>query len=620
MTLTAVDLYCGAGGTTLGLLKAGFEIVGAFDSWLPAVESYRKNFPFPLLNSDIQNISEKQIRDFVGSTSVDLLAGCPPCHGFSMNYDRAGKDRTPYPLFQFIRLIDALSPRAVLIADIPVFFGRSGRDFTEEFISSLTSRGYAVEYHRINAAEYGVPQIRRRLYYFGWRGSKGSEFTLPLPDHQRRFVTVRDAIGDLPSPHNEADELGGDPLHRPINTSELNLKRLKYVRPGKGYLDIPEELWPFHRHNGRDKFRRDDAYGRLDYDMPAGVINAGFDSFTRGKFGHPSENRNITLREGARLQTFPDDFRFCGNQRDTVRLIGNTAPPRMVAIMGSALANHLRGVDKNLGLQDTYIMPAPSPAVSSNGGGTRKSSSGARLRGGGVKRSGLATSRTIPEPSPAAEKHIDINSRSYRAKSKQPSLPLLDGMQAKSLVNHDGDGDQASLRVVKSARAECVRRSTRLPATAPNRQNVGDENQADVSQATPLLKVFLCHSYKDKPAVRTLYRRLVVDGVSPWLDEENLLPGQKWDVEIPKAVQSSDAVIICLSNSSTTKRGYVQKEIRYALDIAAEQPEDTIFLIPLRLEECNVPTSLSKIQWVDFFDDRGYERLMLALKTRASSL
>jgi hypothetical protein len=193
-------------------------------------------------------------------------------------------------------------------------------------------------------------------------------------------------------------------------------------------------------------------------------------------------------------------------------------------------------------------------------------------------------------------------------------------MQADFVIDHVS-GDPASTRVAKSARVELVTRPTRLPATASSRQKQQDnESQAEVSQTTPLLRVFLCHSNRDKPAVRILYRRLLVDGLSPWLDEEDLLPGQKWDAEIPKAVRSSDAVIICLSHGSTNKRGYVQKEIRYALDIAAEQPEDMIFLIPLRLEECNVPSSLSKIQWVDFFEDRGYERLMLALKARARSL
>jgi formylglycine-generating enzyme required for sulfatase activity len=134
------------------------------------------------------------------------------------------------------------------------------------------------------------------------------------------------------------------------------------------------------------------------------------------------------------------------------------------------------------------------------------------------------------------------------------------------------------------------------------------------------LKVFLCHASGDKPAVRNLYHRLRVSGFDPWLDEENLLPGQDWQLEILKAVRSSDAVVICLSSRAITKAGYVQKEIKYALDVADEQPEGAIFLIPLRLEECEVPERLRRWQWVDFYQEKGYERLLRALRARAESL
>jgi len=146
-----------------------------------------------------------------------------------------------------------------------------------------------------------------------------------------------------------------------------------------------------------------------------------------------------------------------------------------------------------------------------------------------------------------------------------------------------------------------------------------------VRPATPTesprqLKVFLCHASGDKPTVRDLYHRLRADGIDPWFYEENLLPGQDWQLEIPKAVRSSDAVIICLSRKAITKAGYVQKEIKYALDVADEQPEGTIFLIPLRLEECDVPERLRRWQWVDLFRETGYERLLRALRARAESL
>jgi hypothetical protein len=147
------------------------------------------------------------------------------------------------------------------------------------------------------------------------------------------------------------------------------------------------------------------------------------------------------------------------------------------------------------------------------------------------------------------------------------------------------------------------------------------ENPSDVPfSPTQRLKVFLCHSSGDKPAVRELYHRLSVDGVEPWLDEENILPGQDWELEITKSVRAADVVIVCLSLGSATKDGFVQKEIRFALDKADEKAEGAIFIIPLKLEECDVPTRLQRWQWVNLFEERGYDRLVRALQARSSQL
>jgi hypothetical protein len=141
---------------------------------------------------------------------------------------------------------------------------------------------------------------------------------------------------------------------------------------------------------------------------------------------------------------------------------------------------------------------------------------------------------------------------------------------------------------------------------------------ADNQTARPL-RIFLCHSSGDKHIVRQLYQKLRDDKFEPWLDEEDLLPGQNWRHEITKVVRSSDAVIVCLSRDSINKEGFVQKEIRVALDVADEKLPDAIFIIPLRLEECNVPERLSHLNWVDLFKEKGYERLVKALESRRRS-
>ena len=152
-----------------------------------------------------------------------------------------------------------------------------------------------------------------------------------------------------------------------------------------------------------------------------------------------------------------------------------------------------------------------------------------------------------------------------------------------------------------------------------NYENIADNSNSQKKRA---LQVFLCHSSGDKPTVRKLYQQLKNDGFQPWLDEENLLPGQDWELEIEKAVESADIILVCLSQSSVTKVGYVQKEIKFALDIADRQPEGSIFIIPVKLQSCQIPRRLSNKQWVDLYPDsvKGYSRLVSGLEHKAKEL
>lgn len=134
------------------------------------------------------------------------------------------------------------------------------------------------------------------------------------------------------------------------------------------------------------------------------------------------------------------------------------------------------------------------------------------------------------------------------------------------------------------------------------------------------IKVFLCHASEDKPAARKLYHRLKSDGFNPWLDAEKLLPGQDWRLEIEKAVRNSNTIMVCLSTKSITKSGYVQKEIKYALDIADEKPEGEIYIIPAKLEECNVPSRLNRWHWVNLFEKDGYDRLLGSLRSKVTDM
>jgi DNA (cytosine-5)-methyltransferase 1 len=349
--LTAIDLFCGAGGMSLGLKNAGFDIVAALDNWEPAVRTYQHNFGHPILAKDIRTVSDKQLRNAVKNAahSVDLIVGAPPFQAPSFKNTKSIKDDKTGLIFEFARCVRSLLPRMFLMEIGASFTGIKGGNFSDLFMRKLSEVGYSVEWREVNAAEYGVPQMRKRLFCYGWL--EVPSFSFPAPDHAPgEFRTVRDAIGDLPSPPDDYTSFPGDPLHRRMKMSETNLERLRHIPPGGSYKDVPDSLRP-ERYNiyGPGRVMHREVYGRLEPDKPADNIHAGFDSFTRGKFAHPFEDRNITLREGARLQTFPDDFVFVAkNQRDTATMIGNATPPLLAEKLGRAIAYYLLGKTRSV--------------------------------------------------------------------------------------------------------------------------------------------------------------------------------------------------------------------------------------------------------------------------------
>jgi DNA (cytosine-5)-methyltransferase 1 len=346
MNVTAVDLFCGAGGFSTGLVAAGFRLLGAVDSWDVACRTYRRNFAHPVLNADIHNLPGLKILEKLGvpGASIDLVVGGPPCQGFSVQ--RIGEDLDPRNnlVHDFARLVLEFQPRMFLMENVPGLLGKRGRKYADHFERLLQSGGYGVRSVVANTAEFGLPQIRRRVFFYGWRVADVQPFRFPLPTHSRdEFKTVSDAISDLPSPLLGGKTDPTDPLHRRTHLSEKNVERLGHIPPGGGFESLPVELRANCHKNGAAQIGHRNVYGRLSPDAPASTITARFDSFTRGKFAHPFEDRNITLREGARLQTFPDKFQFEGTQEEIAALIGNAVPPDMAKIVATAvLANLLQ--------------------------------------------------------------------------------------------------------------------------------------------------------------------------------------------------------------------------------------------------------------------------------------
>ena len=336
---TAIDLYSGAGGLTLGLRWAGFRIIGAIENEPLAVKTYRLHHPATVMwEKDIRSVTvaavKRRLRLRVGQ--LDLLAGCPPCQGFSSIRTRNGgsvvRDKSEKDLlFEFIRFVRGLRPRAVMMENVP----RLAADKRiHQFSASLRKLGYHTRYIVLNAANFGVPQRRRRLIFMATRHK-----AVPLPGgNKAHLVTLRKAIGRLPRPGNT-----GDPMHDMRESRTQRVARLirKIPRNGGGRLSLRknQQLACHRRTNG---FK--DVYGRMSWDTVAPTITCGFVNPSKGRFLHPVQNRAITLREGALIQTFPRYYMFALDRGKfpAAGLIGNALPPKFIKKVAAPLARQLR--------------------------------------------------------------------------------------------------------------------------------------------------------------------------------------------------------------------------------------------------------------------------------------
>ncbi len=343
MIPVAVDLFCGAGGLSLGLQSAGFRIAGAFDAWEPAVRSYSQNFPkHPCFMEDVAQLDTARLAELGLPAEVDLVAGGPPCQGFSIQRIGSDEDARNDLVLELVRVAAALRAKMFLVENVPGLLGARGRAVYERFVGLAEASGYRVETKVLDAADFGLPQVRKRVFLVGQRYDVSARCVFPPPSI-RRHKTVAEALVGLPPPAEAGSRMPADPLHVVTPLSPLNRRRIEMVPPGGGFEDLPPELRSNCHKLGADRIGHRSVYGRLHPDRPAGTITAMFDSFTRGRFGHPFEPRNLTLREGARLQGFPDGHRFFGTKREITKQIGNAIPPPMAEAIARALRVALEG-------------------------------------------------------------------------------------------------------------------------------------------------------------------------------------------------------------------------------------------------------------------------------------
>jgi DNA (cytosine-5)-methyltransferase 1 len=344
-TFTAIDLFSGAGGLTLGLSNAGFKVLAGVECNPIAAETFRSNHPkTSLYECDIRKLTKEQVLGDLGLApgDLDLLAGCPPCQGFSSQRTRNKTTSLRDPrnglVFEFLRFVHFLLPKTIMLENVPAL----AKDWrVTKLRRELAILGYVIDedFAQIkDAADYGVPQRRKRLLLKASR--LGVISNAKASPHRK---TVREAIEHLPKPGNS-----GDPLH---DIKEVRSEKVKEIiahvpKNGGSRSDIPRSLWlECHKRNeGGYK----DVYGRMSWDDVAPTITGGCHNPSKGRYLHPTQNRAITLREAALLQTFPMTYKFSmKNGKDAVALmIGNALPPVFIKQQAKAYIAHLKDQQK----------------------------------------------------------------------------------------------------------------------------------------------------------------------------------------------------------------------------------------------------------------------------------
>lgn len=321
---TVVDMFAGAGGLSIGFTNAGFDLVGAtdFDKW--SCESLRLNHPDTVVvEGDVLKLDTKEFQKKIGKT-IDVIIGGPPCQGFSTLGKQMKFDPRNQLLFEYLRFVSDIKPKVFVMENVPELLKSNEYTIFKEKAEKI---GYQVVEKVLNSADYGVPQRRKRAIVIG---SKVGAPKHPQPTHiepvkknllsndLKDWVTVKEAFNGLPLIPD------GNNLHVGRNPTPLSIERYKHVPPGGNRFDLPDGLKP-------DCWRKKltgshDVFGRLWWDRPSLTVRTEFYKPEKGRYLHPSANRPITLREAARLQTFPDTYKFFGSNAQVAKQIGNAVP------------------------------------------------------------------------------------------------------------------------------------------------------------------------------------------------------------------------------------------------------------------------------------------------------
>lgn len=338
-TIQAVDLFCGVGGLTHGMLRAGINVRAGVDIDPHCQFPFEANNQAKFIQSDVAQMQAATLRQLFQGRQITLLAGCAPCQPFS-TYSRSGRNRhyeTQWPLLlNFGRLVSELQPTLITMENVPQLLDH---EVFNSFLGNL--EGYSLWWKVVDCTSFRIPQTRKRLVLLG---SKLGAEKLQLVESEHSPVTVRQTLGHLRSlAAGESDP--NDPLHVAPSLSAINLARIKSSTPGGTWRDWPPSLRAkCHRKSTGQTYPS--VYGRMEWEKPSPTITTQSYGYGNGRFGHPEQNRAITLREAAMIQTFPESYKFVASPSEVKfnrlgRLIGNAVPVMLGEEIAKALIKHV---------------------------------------------------------------------------------------------------------------------------------------------------------------------------------------------------------------------------------------------------------------------------------------
>lgn len=341
-----LDFFCGIGGLTLGMEEAGFETIGGIDNWKPAKETYEHNLGYECMPVDLSEVTPSEIEEYFGISrrEVDVIVGGPPCQGFSTVGKREIDDPRNRLWRHYRNLVDEFRPHYVLIENVEGMVVDNDGEVRDNVIAAFREVGYHMKAKILTAADFGVPQLRKRVFFLGWIEGL-EEPSYPVPTHSEyEYVSVQEAIFDLPElgPGEKALEYDKEPRsdfqrrrrgdatklhnHEAANHTDRLVEIISHVSDGGNRTEIPDHLQPdsgFHN-----------SYSRLASWKPAVAVTSNMRKPSSARCTHPKQDRGLTVREGLRLQTFDDDFVVLGRRTKQYSQVGNAVPPLLAERVG----------------------------------------------------------------------------------------------------------------------------------------------------------------------------------------------------------------------------------------------------------------------------------------------